>query len=660
MSIFKRNEYLRASLIFLACALIFTWPLVLHLKTAVPVGAAEPEAVVMSQLFAAHWTGAALQQGISYWDPSFFYPYKGAFSWCEPQLAFSFLVWLLSNLTGYVCAYNLAILLCLVISGLAGYAMSRLLTDDRIASLWCGIWLTGGAYSLQQLSEPAILAAGLPCAFILFCLLYVRDKKPLFFWITVFIYILSWFTSKQLTFYATLLLPFILSAHLYRHKWKASDLARLFLGTALTLAFILPYFLSQLSYTKAMGFGWMPQDIARFSIRLEHLFLPAYGNWLILRILDHKWYSFDIGVVPLSVIALSFILGIYKAGMKDLFKKRLIRGLFIMAVLALLMGFGPSLKMEIDGKYNGPYFFLLSIIPALEFIRIPSRILVFVIFGVTVFSAFSFAYVRSCIKTAAIRRLLTGLLFVFLFAEMWAVPVALFYPDNEIDRHKTVINWLAGRGDNGALLEFPLPPTYRSVDMKIGAGAQLRMLKHHKPVLNGYATFEPVSHKQLRDAFKNGPVGRGKRYLEAYGARYVLVHQPALICARIEDLGRLFGGELVYQDAGHAVYSLPGREPLEEAAFLPVSADCGEKAPQKRRVYGIPLLKPVSRAVLIKPRPNWYIEFKWMDSKGSVRSKEVLVRGGVIMDAGQKRLYLRVLKFPKGGARGEAVLVSAE
>jgi len=649
-----------ASLIFLACALIFTWPLVLHLKTAVPVGAAEPEAVVMVQLFAAQWTGTVLEQGISYWDPSFFYPYKGAFSWCEPQLAFSLLVWMLSNLTGYVCAYNIAILLCLMLFGLAGYAMARLLTDDRIASLWCGIWLTGGAYSLQQFSEPAILAAGIPCAFILFSSLYVRDKKPLFFWIAVFIYIISWFTCKQLAFYATLLLPFILFPNLYRHQWKVSELGRLFLGAALTLAFILPYFLSQLSCVKAMGFGWMSQDIARFSLRLEHLFLPAYGNWLISRILDHKWYSFDIGVVPLLVIALSFILGIYKAGIKDLFKKRLIRGFFIMTVLALLMGFGPSLKVEIDGKYYGPYFLLHSIIPALEFIRIPSRILVFVVFGVAVFSAFSLAYVRSCIKTAAARRLLTGSLFVFLFAEMWAAPVVLFYPDSEIDRHQAVINWLAGQDDNGAVLEFPLSPSYRSVDMKIGAGAQLRMLKHHKPVLNGYATFEPVSHKQLRDAFKNGPAGRGMRYLEAYGARYVLVHQPALVCASMEDLGRLFGGKLAYQDAGHAVYSLSGRKPLGEAAFLPVSADCGEKAPQKRRVYGIPLSKPLSRAVLIRPRPNWYIEFKWRDSKGSILSKAVLVRGGVIMDAGQERLYLRILKFPKGGARGEAVLVSAE
>ena len=49
-----------------------------------------------------------------------------------------------------------------------------------------------------------------------------------------------------------------------------------------------------------------------------------------------------------------------------------------------------------------------------------------------------------------------------------------------------------------------------------------------------------------------------------------------------------------------------------------------------------------------------------MDSLGRAMSKKVLIRGCVILDTGQTKLYLRILKFPQGRAQGEARLVSAE
>ena len=553
MNILRRYEGLVVAGILLACALIFTWPLGLHLTTAVPVGSAEPEAVVMSQLFAVQWTGTAIEQGRSYWNPTFFYPYKGAFSWCEPEPAFCFSVWMISKLTGYVCAYNISILIYLIAFGLTGYATARLLTDDRVAPLLCGIWLTGGAYSLQQLSEPAILAACFPAACILSSLLYVRDKKLFFFWIAVSIYILSWLVSKQLALYLTFLLPFILAPQLYRHKWTVSDLIRLFLGFALTLVFVLPYSLSQLFYTKLMGFGWEPQDILRFS---SHF----------------KWYLWDIGVVPVLAIVVSLFLGILRARINDHFKKRLIVGLLIMTALALFMGFGRNLN--------------------LQYIRIPSRIMVFAVFGVAVFSAFAFGYVRSCIKKTIMKRALTLSFFIVLFAEMWAAPITLFYPDNEINEHIGAINWLTDHGSNLAVLEFPLPATYRSIDMKIEAGAQLRMLKYHHPIVNGYATFEPTSHKQLRDTLRNGPAGKGRRYLEAYGVGYVLVHESALTREQQQGLERMFTDGLVYEDTRDAIYSLPRQKRLEDKIdFLPISANFEGKQPQKKACLRCTIVK---------------------------------------------------------------------
>ena len=648
MNIFKRHEFLAAGLTFLGCAVIFTWPLCLHFTSAIPAGS-EPPAVALVHLFGPEWTGQALGQHKSYWNAPFFYPYQGAFAWGEPEPFFCVLVWLIAKFTGYIAAYNLAIFIYLLSSGMIGYLAARLLTRDRVASLWCGIWLTCGAFFLQQLCATPLLATVFPFACILCAFLSVKNDDIRYFWAGIFMYLLTWFTCKQTAFYLSLLLPVALVPYLSSIKWRVSLLAHLLLAVAVSVAILLPYSLSQLSYTRPMGFERSLSEAIHGSLRLEHLFLPAKGHWLTTRILNRNFLSWDIGMIPVLAILSAVLLGFLKNNAPDAFQKRMRIGLLAITAAALCIGFGP--------RINGGVFFRL--IPGGNFIRIPARAVIFAIFGVAVLSADSFSYLRSFFKPQIIRRLLTLAFFILLSAEMWTIPIGLVFPGDEIAAHAGAIKWLHDNGGGRAVLELPLPASFHTADLEGEAGAQLRMLIHENPVINGYASFAPTSRIQLRKAFASGVSGRARRYMDAYGVRLAVVHSNELSDREKVLYALAFEGcDIVYRDSQDCIYLFPEKKPVSDMrVFLPSMADFGKKVPSVGATYGILLNAPVIKAILITPQQDRRIEFRWIDKQGLAKTKIINIRGCVIMDPGQDRFYVQIISLPRGNNMGEARLV---
>jgi hypothetical protein len=197
-------------------------------------------------------------------------------------------------------------------------------------------------------------------------------------------------------------------------------------------------------------------------------------------------------------------------------------------------------------------------------------------------------------------------------------------------------------------------------DMELDARAMYRMLRHGNPILNGYASYYPTPFRQLKEVVSLDPVGLGLRYIQAYGTRYVLVHNHKLVSSEQKLLREALGSHIAYEDEGHAIYLLPDKKhPYDSAGLLPLTTKF-DKVPQKDKAYRVPLPKKINEAVLILPENNRYIDFCWMDAMGKQKVKKARIRGSVILDSGDEFMYLRIISFPRSNKNADAVLVPKE
>ncbi|MDD5255392.1 MAG: hypothetical protein PHR11_05005 [Candidatus Omnitrophica bacterium] len=647
-------EALGMGVLVLAGVLLFTWPLALHIKDALPTGS-EPEAVALFQLYSMEWTAFAVDNARPYWDAPFFWPFRGAFSWSEPQPVFCLLGWALSKITGFVAAYNFLLLFYLVSFGMAVYAMARLFTRDRLAAFFAAFWCAAGAYSMQQICALPLLAGVFPVSSIFFGLIFIRAKRSVFFWMAVCAYLLTWGTCKQTALYLSMLLPVMFFVFFSRSLRRPQAVARWSLAFISVLAVLVPFSLWQLKFSREMGFERFLGNV-RGVLHVKHLFMPAKGHWLATKIFGWEIYSWDLGVAVCALIVLAVCLGALRFYSQwDPFRKKAAAGLLFVSAAALFLAFGPRTDIVIGEVRLGVYQALFSLIPGFKFIRAPSRIVFFSIVGLAVLAAPAFAYLRGMIRGRLSRTVFSAACFGVLAAEIWVLPLPLVYPGKFLREHEKVDAWLKEYAGGSPLLELPAPVQLWPESAVYEAEAMLRALRHGNPVVNGYASFAPPSYWQLRRALENDPAGTGRRYLAAYGVRYVLLHTHRLGAQTPEAFEELLGAQAVYQDAGHWLFELPPSGDRQDADFRFTLRANFQEAPQADKIYAVKLPKERRVAVLITPDSGLEVYAAWK-GKGGQENKKIRVKGGVLVDAMQPGLFFRI---NSGGSRGDILRATA-
>ncbi len=623
-------------LLLLIAVCIFTWPLALHLSEAIPRGS-EPESVAYFQLFSAQWSGKAWETGMRYWDAPFFHPYRGVFAWCEPQPLFCAGVWVLSKGAGSVAAYNAVLIAYMVLLGAAGYAGVRFFTGDRTAAFLSALWLSCGAYCMQQLCAPALIAACFPAAALVFLLFYARSGRRLLL-IGAFVCMLaSWFSCKQLALYLTFLAPvtvafFPPAGRRMRPVWGVL--------LALTGAFacVGEMLLRQQESIAVMGFSRSVEEIGGWP-GLSSLFVPAQGHWLI----KGRGYSWSIGAVPFLITGVSAFVGLSRRARISGLKLRALAGLGAMGLFALLLGLGPRLVV---------YPVLLRYLPGMDQIRAPARAVFFAGFCVALLFGWGLAFLRSRLNGGIRRCVLTGLVLCALVAEMWAAPVPLAWPLEQLRRHQGLIDWLRVHEPEAAVLELPMQRSKTPQAVILDAGALLRMLRHGHPLVNGYASYFPVSFLQLRSALEDDPQDKGLRFLKACGARLLVVHLQADTPAWMRELPLAAGMHEVFRDSAHSVVRIEDVFPAQapERSF-PAEPSFPAGAPVAGRLYALRLRKPLSEPALLQAGQDSMLTCRFFAPQGPIAAP-FQVRGGILADRAQERLAFTVLRLPRGKRPG--------
>jgi hypothetical protein len=181
-------------------------------------------------------------------------------------------------------------------------------------------------------------------------------------------------------------------------------------------------------------------------------------------------------------------------------------------------------------------------------------------------------------------------MFVLLFAEMWTMPIGIVYPGSEVSGHSRVVQFLKDSADRLPVIELPL----RANSAEMETGSMLRALEHGHPLISGYASFWPQTYMQLKRVSYGADKAKAGRYLDAYGAGYVVLHSHLLSSDEYEAFAAEIGGEIVFEDNGHTVLRrdiIPGT-PVD---VFPRKVMFGAHMPEVGNIYRIRLDRPIAR-----------------------------------------------------------------
>jgi hypothetical protein len=150
-----RHEGFVVFLLFILLAVVFTWPLTLHLGSAV-----EDTQDALLNVWIMAWDGHAMFSDPSHlFDANIFYPYTRTLAYSELLLSNALLSWPITLLTGNpVLGYNLVLVLTFVLSGLGVYLLVRRWTGSGWGGVAAGIVFAFNAYKLSNLAQIQLLS----------------------------------------------------------------------------------------------------------------------------------------------------------------------------------------------------------------------------------------------------------------------------------------------------------------------------------------------------------------------------------------------------------------------------------------------------------------------------------------------------------------------
>lgn len=506
-------------------------------------------------------------------------------------------------LFGPIIAYNTAVVLAYVLTGLTTYGLIRYLTRNRAGALVGSVIFTFCAVRMSHIYGHLANVTMYLLPLSALALLWLNESPS---WRRGVVAGIALSAGMLVNF--KLIITFLLPLSLVIGIWmiatsphqKARRLLALVVATVTAVALWLPTGLPLI--TKAMeadGAFLMNFGSQSNSVSLLSLLLPSWRNPLLPRVpaitefakQANSFWTETLAYIGIPALTLA-VLGIRAAG------KRVVPWLALVVVCGVL-ALGPFLKinrdpvmLEIEGaqhKATLPWAFL-SQLPLLNLLRTPGRFAQPMMLGIAVLAGFGAAYTYRRLEQRRIIRpaLLGSLAFIAAFEGIVAFPTQTFGAPVP-----TFFKEIARGGKPGALLTYPsLDPNNRRNFAWLGAHLQMfHQTTHERPITSGYvwrvddAVYGAVN--QLENAIHPAP-GRDilpkpadlPAYLNSLGFAYVVIykHQGVTVTnARLsgappEDVAQVRSylvqalGSPVYEDDGILAFETP--ESAKDDTFL--------------------------------------------------------------------------------------------
>ncbi|MDQ6694371.1 MAG: hypothetical protein M3014_08100 [Chloroflexota bacterium] len=570
-------------LFFLAWAILFTYPLVLHLADAVVLSRGGDAWLHLWDLWWVDKALVGLHQN-PYKTDFLLYP-SGLNLYYHSLNIFNGVISIpLQHIFGLTTTFNLLVLGNLVLDGMAAYWLCMERTEHFAGSivggaLFASAPLLATSVDLGQLDE--ITAWWMPL-FVLALLRALECPGPV--WrrgggrraalcaglCLVGASLATWYFTAGLVIFTMLFVP----AYLLANKrgagkslgfwWQACTKV----GAAVVLFIVL---LSPLLYAmvreRLRGYIYMLPSLSATIYNSADLLAPFMPPRIGAQ--GFSWWSADAATLGYAGNSTLGYVALLLSGLGLAWGRRKLCWPIALALLGLVvMSLGPDLLVAGNDTHIPLPYALLNNVPFIGASRQPLRFLAAAGVCLSVLSAFGVSYLTERLRLPALRRALLPALLLLIMAELFGIPRQLT---------STVISpafsSIKARTEAGAVMELPVD-SWSALSM-------WHQSLHDKPIIGGYtsrhfpyplALFQVPGVAQLYRADAQ-PLGAADIIsptlsdtalsgLDQYGVRYVVLHKADMRQARyiaIRDaFNTLFAGrQPIYDDPETAVYVTP-------------------------------------------------------------------------------------------------------
>ena len=513
---------LGALLYFLAVTLWLTWPLGGRMTGGL---SASPDSLL--NVWALGWNFHMLPRApLTFFDANIFAPRPDTLAYSEHLFGIAAVSSPFYFATGnLVFAYNAAIFLSFVLSGVGMYLLTRDLTGNRWAAVAAGTVFLAAPYRFLHLLHIQLLTfQWFP--FVFWCLFrFLRGGRSRSLGWLAGIVVFSLLQILSCNYYAVylafaivvfgaVLLLFGRALLSRRHMLLLATGA--FAVSAAALPFLLPY-----QRNRDRGFYRRYEDVVQFSAQPSDYFRPSSFNkaphWKWLPPQRRSEKALFPGLVAFALAAVG-LAGGYQSTRNDAARRVMWVFFVLIAAAAVVLSFGPELRVG-EREIGLPYRFFYRHVPGFNGMRVPARISVLALFGGSALVAWGAARLRLGKLSGA--ALLALLLFDYqTYSLARAMPQAPPIPAV----YEELANMTAPfeADEAGAVLVLPI---HEGEEITEESLYMYYSTVHWKPLVNGYSGWWPNDYWELVGRLRHFPTSRILRFLlERAPVRYVVIH----------------------------------------------------------------------------------------------------------------------------------------
>jgi hypothetical protein len=432
-------------------------------------------------------------------DANIFFPHRGTLTYSELNLVAGALAVPAYAITrNPLAAHNSAVVLSLLLTFMATWALVRRLTASSTAGLVAATGYTFSAFTSSHTAEIQLLMLfGFPLIMLAFH--RVADAPTIGRGVGLGGALAL--TALACGYYGVYAGGLAGAAALWwaqprRRYWIALAVAAL-----AAVAFVWPvlgYYLHERASQGAVR-ATTPDELRVYSASWRSLLASSTDAGMI-------WTSAIARTGPLKEVLFPgvCVLGLAGCAVANLGKlpagRRTVLGYLVIAGVAMWGALGPD---------AGLYWVLAKILPGMTFLRAPARLAVVGIFALSVVAGFG---LRELTRG---RRWVPAAVLPLMVAELWvAWPIRPMLP---LERPYRTLATLP----RGGVVEFPFP--YESAVFHTHTRAMFRSTWNWQPLVNGYSDFVPADFYELAMPITGFPDAKSFQIMRAHDVKYVVI-----------------------------------------------------------------------------------------------------------------------------------------
>ncbi len=474
--------------VFIALAIVWTWPLATHLSSRVPHDLGDP----LLNTWILWWNAHAVPFTASWWSPPILVPVRGALALSEHLAGLGLFSTPIQLLGGSpLAAYNASLLLSYALSGWFAYLLVLRLSGSVAPSLVAGLAFATTPYRAGQLAHLQVLTSQWMPAMFLALHAYADTRQRR--WLVLLA--LAWLLQATSNGYFLLFLPVLVALWLaWFVDWRRTPRVGLAMAATLVVASLplVPALLEYRHVHSALGLGRQAGEIARFSASAASFThaSPMLRFWPTTAVPTQEDYLFP-GVTALLLIMLAGVGAVWKRLASELTPAapqqpaaRVFAFYVVASVAMWACAFGPGVDAGVTSWWR-PYR-VLALLPGFDGLRVPARFAMLASFCVSIAAGLAIARLRPVVGRAFPAILFAAFTGFAIDGAMDPMPLAPPPPRALLP---------AG---NAVVLELPAD------DGRVNVAAMYRAMEHGRPIVNGYSGYSPPHFTILSLALRRG------------------------------------------------------------------------------------------------------------------------------------------------------------